>query len=443
MKKTQVAIIGAGWAGCSAAVELARRGARVTLFEASRTAGGRARRVEHEGRTLDNGQHILLGAYRDTLHMIRQVGIDPARAMLRLPLQMRYPPGTGGMEFIAPRLPAPFHLLVAILRAKGLTAADKLSLARFSSAARWMDWQLDIDCSVATLMDRFGQNERLVQLMWRPLCIAALNTPPERASARVFLRVLGDSLGAARNASDMLLPKEDLSTLFPDAAIAYLEKHHGHYQSGARVRSLQAVNRRWTLEIEGNDLPLASFERIVIASPAPVAQSLLAPHDSALAASLQFEHEPITTCYLQYDARMRLAQPFYALADQRAENLWGQFVFDRGWLDEAQAGTVAVVISASSEAMKLSHQSLINAVASQLAAVFRDPALASPVWTQIITEKRATFACTPDLQRPTNQTSLPNVWLAGDYTAGPYPATIESAVRSGLAAAQLVLASMH
>ena len=121
----------------------------------------------------------------------------------------------------------------------------------------------------------------------------------------------------------------------------------------------------------------------------------------------------------------------------------GQFVFDRGWLDEAQAGTMAVVISASSEAMQLSHQSLINAVANQLAAVFRDPALASPVWTQIITEKRATFACTPDLQRPTNQTSLPNVWLAGDYTAGPYPATIESAVRSGLTAAQLLLASMH
>ena len=130
MKKTQVAIIGAGWAGCSAAVELARRGVRVTLFEAARTAGGRARRVEHEGRTLDNGQHILLGAYHDTLHMMRQVGIDPARAMLRLPLQMRYPPDAGGIDFIAPRLPAPFHLLVAILRAKGLSAADKLSLAQ-------------------------------------------------------------------------------------------------------------------------------------------------------------------------------------------------------------------------------------------------------------------------------------------------------------------------
>ena len=442
MKKTQVAIIGAGWAGCSAAVELARRGARVTLLEAARVAGGRARRVEHEGRTLDNGQHILLGAYRDTLHMMRQVGIDPARAMLRLPLQMRYPPGAGGIDFIAPRLPAPFHLLVAILRARGLSAADKLSLARFSTAARWMDWQLDIDCSVNELLDRFEQTERLVQLMWRPLCIAALNTPPERASARVFLRVLGDSLGAARNASDMLLPTEDLSALFPDAAIAYLEKHHGHYLAGARVRSLQALHPQWALEIDGMDTP-ASFDRIILASPAPVTQSLLAPHDSALSASLQFEHEPITTCYLQYDAGLRLAQPMYALADQAADHHWGQFVFDRGWLDETHAGLLAVVISASSEAMQLSHPSLINAVTKQLAGVFNDPALMSPVWTQIITEKRATFACTPNLRRPTHQTSLPNVWLAGDYTAGPYPATIESAVRSGLTAAQLVLASMH
>ncbi|MFM8467591.1 MAG: hydroxysqualene dehydroxylase HpnE [Oxalobacteraceae bacterium] len=443
MKKSPVAVIGAGWAGCAAAVELARRGARVTLFEAARTAGGRARRVEHQGRTLDHGQHLLLGAYRDTLHMMRQVGIDPARAMLRLPLQMRYPPGTGGMDFVAPRLPAPFHLLLAVLRARGLSAADKLSLTRFATAARWMDWHLDIDCSVTTLLDRFDQTERLVQLMWRPLCIAALNTPPERASARVFLRVLGDSLGATRSASDMLLPTEDLSALFPDAAITYLEKHHGHYQPGARVRSLQTVNHHWALEIDGVNPPAAGFEQIIIACPASVAQSLLAPHDSARAASLQFAHEPITTCYLQYDASLRLARPWYALADQPDQRQWGQCVFDRGWLNASHAGLLAVVISASSEVIPLSHSTLSESIASQLAAAFSDPALASPRWVQIITEKRATFACTPDLKRPTNQTSLPTVWLAGDYTEGPYPATIEGAVRSGLKAAQHVLAHLR
>ncbi|MEY3791329.1 MAG: hypothetical protein RLZ09_2165 [Pseudomonadota bacterium] len=212
------AVIGAGWAGCAAAVELTRRGKHVTLIEAARTAGGRARRVEHEGHHLDNGQHILLGAYHDSLRLMRTVGITPSQALLRLPLQMRYPPGCDGMEFIAGRLPAPLHLLSALLTSRGLSVGDKLSLARFSSAARWMNWRLDIDCSVAELLERFEQTERLIQLMWRPLCISALNTPPERASARVFLKTLGDSLGAARSASDMLLPTRDLSALFPDAA---------------------------------------------------------------------------------------------------------------------------------------------------------------------------------------------------------------------------------
>ncbi len=444
MKSTQIAVIGAGWAGCTAAAELARRGARVTLFEAARIAGGRARRIEHDGRTLDNGQHILLGAYRDTLHMMRLVGIDPARAMLRLPLQMCYPPGSGGMDFIAPRLPSPFHLLLAMIRAKGLGAADKLSLARFSTAARWMDWQLEVDASVTELLDRFDQTERLVQLMWRPLCIAALNTPPERASARVFLRVLGDSLGASRNASDMLLPTEDLSALFPEAAIAYLEKHHGHYLAGTRVRSLTTNGQQWRITADASGAaPQSAFDRIILAASAPVAHTLLSPLDTALAARLQFDHEPITTCYLQYDPGVRLRQPFFALADDAANQHWGQFVFDRGWLDDSQAGLLAVVISASSDAATLPHDALISAIAQQLAVSFSKPSLASPQWTQLITEKRATFACTPDLRRPANQTSLQNLWLAGDYTEGPYPATIEGAVRSGLRAAELALESIR
>ena len=206
MHKPTVAVIGAGWAGCAAAVELTRRGAKVILLEASRTMGGRARRVEHQGAMLDNGQHILLGAYSDTLHIMQTVGLRPSEALLRLPLQMRYTANSDGMDLRAPRLPAPLHMAWAVLRAKGLTIADKLALARFSSAARWMQWQLHTDCTVTELLERFDQTERQIRLMWRPLCIAALNTPPERASAAVFLNVLRDSLGAHRSASDMLSP---------------------------------------------------------------------------------------------------------------------------------------------------------------------------------------------------------------------------------------------
>jgi squalene-associated FAD-dependent desaturase len=430
------AVIGAGWAGCAAAVELARRGEHVSLIEAARTPGGRARRVEHKSAELDNGQHIFLGAYHDTLRMMQIVGITPSQALLRLPLQMRYPPDTDGMEFVAGRLPAPLHLLSALLTSKGLTLSDKLSLARFSSAARWMGWQLDVDCTVTELLDRFEQTERLIQLMWRPLCISALNTPPERASARVFLKTLGDSLGASRSASDMLLPTRDLSALFPDAAINYLEKRGSKAHLGVHVRSIQRDGHQWHITGDNFD---QHVDKIILATPAYAAQMLLAPIDNALSETLEFDYEPITTCYLKYDASVRLAAPLFALKEHTESGHWGQFVFDRGQLDPTQTGLLAVVISASTPALSVGLSALAQAIAQQLAEAFQRTELAAPEWSWVVTEKRATFACTPDLRRPANETALKHLWLAGDYTAGDYPATIEGAVRSGLQAASLAM----
>jgi hydroxysqualene dehydroxylase len=437
----RLAVVGAGWAGCAAAVELARAGHQVTVFEAARTLGGRARRVQVEQHTLDNGQHILLGAYSATLRLLKQVGIERDQALLNLPLQMRYPPDSGGMDFIAPRWPAPLHLVAALLRADGLAREDKLSLARFSTSARWMGWQLHNDCSVATLLERFEQTPRLIQLMWRPLCLAALNTPPERASARIFLNVLRDSLGAKRSASDMLLPKVDLSALFPDRAAAFVTQHGGMVHTGAKVDDLRRSNDGWHLNVRGPiDGDDACFDGVVLALPASQAALLLEqlsePETDRIAAQLTaFESEPITTCYLQYDTACRLAQPFFALVDSAAAGRWGQFVFDRGQLDAAQAGLLAAVVSASGEAAELSQTALSEAVARQLASVFKRPELGLPVWARVITEKRATFSCAPGLARPDNATGLAGLVLAGDYTAGDYPATIEAAVRSGVLAA--------
>ncbi|UOD29071.1 FAD-dependent oxidoreductase [Massilia violaceinigra] len=434
-----VAVIGGGWAGCSAAVELARAGCKVTLFEAARTLGGRARAVDVQGRQLDNGQHILLGAYKESLRLMRAVGIDLRAAMLHLPLQMRYPKGSGGMDFVAPRLPAPLHLAFALLRADGLAWADKMALARFSSTARWMDWRLHNDCSVSELLERYDQTERLIELMWRPLCLAALNTAPERASAQVFLAVLRDSLGAARASSDMLLPRLDLSALFPVAAAAFVEGRGGSVRLGAKVASLASLatqGGRWRLG-DGE-----AFDAVVIATPPPAAATLLEQAGAPdLAASLgHFKYEPITTCYLQYPAATRLELPFYALRDNAASGHWGQFVFDRGQLDSTQAGMFSVVISASGAASEPGREALAQAVADQLADVLGRPQLARPDWVQVISEKRATFACTPGLARPANDTGLTRLVLAGDYTASDYPATIESAVRSGVAAARLLTA---
>jgi squalene-associated FAD-dependent desaturase len=425
----RAAVAGAGWAGCAAAVELARKGVQVTLFESSRTLGGRARAVEVQGRTLDNGQHIMLGAYRDTLRLMKLTGVAPAEAFLRLPLQMRYPPGQG-MDFVAPRLPAPFHLAVALLRATGLDRDDKLALARFSTSARWMGWKLHNDCSVLELMERFDQTERLFRLMWRPLCLAALNTAPAQASANVFLAVLRDSLGARRSASDMLLPRPHLGALFPEAAARYIEARGGKIELGKAVDAVARDGQRWLVKDQ-------AFDQVVIATPASVAAGLLAPHGVAIP---EFDYEPIATVYLQYDPALRLPLPFYALEDDGAKSDWGQFVFDRGQLDHAQAGLLSVVISAQREAAALEQDELASQVARQLAQALGMEQLARPAWQRVITEKRATFACTPGLGRPTVTTGLPGLALAGDYTAGEYPATLEGAVRSGIAAAQAALA---
>ena len=434
----KVAIIGGGWAGCATGVELSRAGVNVSLFEAARTLGGRARAVDFDGRLLDNGQHILLGAYSETLRMMRTVGIAADDVLLRLPLQMRYP-GNSGMNFITPRLPAPLHMLVGLLRATGLDRDDKLALARFSTTARWMDWRLNQDCSVTELLDRFDQTERLIRLMWRPLCIAALNTPPDRASAQVFLTVLRDSLGARRHASDMLIPRVDLSTLFPQRAAGFITKHGGEVRLGTQVRRLHHDGGMWNIEMSDNGSTSAeSFDAVVVATQPAQAVGLLdgLTDTAALAA---FDYEPITTCYLQYTPSLKLKLPFFALADEAASGRWGQFVFDRGQLESSQAGLLSVVVSASSDAIAQGHDALTASVAAQLAEVFDDASFLSPAWTKVISEKRATFACTPGLARPANATGLEGLFIAGDYTAGDYPATLESAIRSAAQAARLVL----
>lgn len=436
----KIAVIGGGWAGCAAAVTLTQNGHQVSLFESAKTLGGRARGVVINERTVDNGQHILLGAYQQSLKMMKTVGIDLNTAFLRLPLQMIYPEHEDGMHFVAPRLPAPLHMLVALWRATGLRREDKLALARFSSAARWMGWTLNTDCTVTELLQRFDQTDRLCRLMWNPLCIAALNTPAGQASAQVFLNVLRDSLGANRAASDMLLPRLNLSALFPQKAAEFLQLHGADVACSSAIKAIKKDGAsQWIIQsAQQNE---QAFDGIVIATDAINAQRLLSDADTGFTLP-PLAYEAITSCYLQYAQGTSLPRPMYALLDEPQQQRWGQYVFDRGQLHGDQSGLFAVVISAPEERQQ-DHQSLASAIARQLADSFQRPELASPMWHQIITEKRATFSCTPALQRPSNSTGIAGLTLAGDYTQGDYPATLEGAIRSGIQAATEVINSLR
>lgn len=466
VQRKTIAVIGGGWAGAAAVAELVQAGHQIDWLEASRHLGGRARALELHDKMLDNGQHILLGAYQETLTLCKRLGLDLDQQLLRLPLQMVYPHQTG-MRFIAPRLPAPLHLGLALIRADGLSKDDKLALARFSTTARWMDWQLNVDCTVSELLERYQQTPRLIDLMWRPLCIAALNTLPEHASANVFLAVLRDSLGAKRCASDMLLPKTDLSSLLPNAVAQLLEQQGGRLFLGARLEALEKQGAAWRLH--GNlpsELSAQSYDAVVLATPVESSRGFLQQLKSDLGMQLlsdahseprseEFEHaepkeeqatstipefafEAISTCYLQYDPEVRLERAFFALRDHPQQQRFAQFVFDRGQLNSTQAGLLAVVISAPQEAMKLDRDTLTQSVAKQLAEDLQMPTLQQPIWSQLITEKRATFRCEPNLVRPSNRTIFNGLVLAGDYTQSDYPATLETAVRSGLTAARLL-----
>ncbi|MGE3452703.1 MAG: hydroxysqualene dehydroxylase HpnE [Burkholderiales bacterium] len=427
MSARRVAVVGAGYAGIAAAVALQEAGAAVTLHDANRTPGGRARRVEYRDTVLDNGQHVLLGAYRDTLALMRKVGVAE-NALRRTALALHYP---GVLAFAAPSLPAPLNLAAALALARGLSPGERFAALRLAFAIRRAEAAALPGETVADFLGRRGQSGRVRRLLWEPLCVAALNTPAARADARVFARVLRDALARRRADSDLLLPAFDLSALLPDPAIAWLGERGATIVLGVRVLALAPEGPAWRVSTAGES---ARYDAVVCATAPREAASLLAevPGLAPLAARIgAIGQEPITTVYLQYDGRVRLPFPMTGVDGGHA-----QWLFDREALGGAR-GLVAAVISASRAAAVLDHDVLATAVHREVERVAVLPG--PPRWTKVITERRATFACEPGTFRPPAATGLPGLALAGDYTEGPYPATLEAAVQSGARAARTIL----
>ena len=433
----RVAVVGGGWAGLAAAVELCAAGIEVCVFEAAKQLGGRARSVELQGHRLDNGQHILSGAYRESLRLIRMVGADPDRLLKRIPLDLDFP--RAGFRLRLPHLPAPFNLAIGLLGARGCSTAEKVSAARFMRSLQTRHYRLDTDTNVAEWLDCHRQTGSLRRFLWEPLCLAALNTAPENASAQIFANVLRDSLGGARSATDLLLPATDLDALFPQAAARFIEAHGGKVRRSTRVDAIFSPDAGGGLSIQHEN-----FDHVIIAVAPQHAAKLL--HDRPETAGITtllaaYTYEPIGTVYAAYQPGLRLRRPMLGLEiglKTPNEKSLGQWVFDRGALGCGAPGMLSFVLSGHGDWENLDDAELLRRLHGELADAL-DQSLPAPNWHYFVREARATFSCRRGLLRPAMQTPIKGLWLAGDYVCADYPATLEGAIRSGVTAAHGVL----
>ncbi|OIR12451.1 15-cis-phytoene desaturase [mine drainage metagenome] len=432
-----VAVIGGGCAGLSTAAALLDRGIQVTVFEASSQLGGRARTVAVENNNLlhllDNGQHILLGAYRETLALLSKIGIDENLAFLRVPLQMSMHSISGLSEFSlkpAQYLPVPLNLLAGFLCCNGLSLSERIVAIKLMATLKKDQYIIAIDTPLERFLIDQQQSTKLIEVLWEPLCLAALNTPISIASTRIFLNVLRDSFSNDKKSSDFLLPRLDLSKIIAQPLSHYIHTKGGNIALNSRIRKLEVDANGFSLTTRNNK---SFFSHVVIAVAPKNIDKLLQPLPKLQYLLDQVEtygYQPIYTIYLQYPPETILPRIMTGLT--RSITQW---VFDRGQLC-GELGLISVVVSANGSHQQLTQDELALEIAKELDQVFPD--LPQPLWYKVIAEKRATFSCVPNLARPTNKTMQSGLYLAGDYTYADYPATIEGAIRSGAKCAELI-----
>jgi squalene-associated FAD-dependent desaturase len=445
MTRYDVAVIGAGFAGLSAAAQLTRRGARVLVLEARARLGGRATAFPDRdtGEIVDNGQHILLGCYTETFAFLREVGaLENVRLQPQLAVTMIDRMGVRS-RLVCPSLPAPFHLVAGLLDWDALSWRDRLSAFGMATPLRNARRALRPGATmlaaspgetVEAWLVHNGQTPRIRELLWDPLALAALNQPPDHAAAPTFARVLAEMFGADASAAAIALPTKPLHLMYAEPAREYIESHGGTVRTGAAakvavtgdaVTGVHAGSERWQIDHVISAVPWFAFADVF--DQAPPALAGVIDRAGRMASS------PIVTVNIWFDRRV-MDEPFIGLPGRAM-----QWVFDKRLVFGGDASHLSLVSSGAAPILARTNEELIAAAHGELLEAMPETRSARLVRATVVREPRATFSLAPGQPaRPSEATGVRGLVLAGDWIDTGLPATIESAVRSGHKAAQLV-----
>lgn len=429
MSKPSVIIVGAGWAGLSAAVHLTCHHYPVTLLDAAPRPGGRARSISFGKFDVDNGQHLFIGAYHHLLELLTLIELNPESLFLRKPLAllMKFKNDAGIIQTIrlkAPKIKAPFHLVFGLLFAKGLSLKEKSEALYFCLKLKRHQFRVKQPTTVLSLLKTYQQSERLIKKLWEPIALAALSTPIHVASAQLFLTVLKDTFNHQTTDSDWLFAKADLSEILPTPCLRWLKKQGAQFHAHTRAQSLHPPQDNGLFEINTRSQTFTA-NHVILACPPEEAFRLIGPTQCpSLTQQLSaFQHEKIITVYLLFSHPIELDYP---MIGSNAPHL--QWVFQRSF---AKQPNVLAIVHTGEAFSQMSSSQVIDIIQAELKDYFD---ITQPIQDyRMIREKRAAFTANiaSDVFRPQNQTPMKNLWLAGDYTQTAYPATIEGAVLSG------------
>jgi squalene-associated FAD-dependent desaturase len=426
-------IVGGGLAGLAAGCALANAGMKVTVFERRPYVGGRASSYDHPGtgEVLDNCQHVLLGCCTNLIHFYKTLGVSDKICWFD-ELTFLEPGGRASRFAPTAFLPAPLHNVPAFVGAKMLSAKDKLTIARamFAMSRGLPDSGRDF----LSWLRRHGQTEQAIDRFWKTVLVSALNEDLERVSSRYAAQVFRESFMNSAAAGRMGVPSIPLSQLY-SAAIHYIEARGGEVLLRTAVNAIAPC--RNSVKIFSNAAE-GNFDYAVLAAAFQTVASLLPNDDLAqpLREQLQhFESSPITGIHLWFDREIT-PLPHAVLLDRTIQWMFQKSKFQRQ--REGPGSYIEVVVSASKSLVQKSREEVLEIALHELTDFFPLVKDAKVLKAAVIKEIHATYSVVPGLDqfRPSAQTAWPRLFLAGDWTASGWPATMEGAVRSGYLAAE-------